>query len=231
MNTQEEEYVTLFCEGDGGVGLNDRGYPRVCFYQKERAVLDYINSLTENGRLHQNKGGHWRLEFHGSHCIPLLEIFTRHVVGKCFLERLNVVLGHVDMPLAAQHPLTLDGFVAFWDAEGSSSNAPTIFVSQKDREILDLIVVTFGGNVSFDNRNKVHSYHLSGDEACTLTKVILEKSHNPSRAECLRRNFEGPNYYELHKDERRTYREKKKAIWNWIKAHPNEVAKLKGATQ
>lgn len=117
MNTQEEEYITLFCEGDGHVCLNNQGRPLVVFYQKERDVLDYIDSLTENGRFYQNKRGVWQLMFNGIYCIPLLKVFSRYVTGKRFLERLNTLLKHVDMPLATQHPLALNGFIAFWDAE------------------------------------------------------------------------------------------------------------------
>ena len=89
MNTQEEEYITLFCEGDGHVRVTPNGYPRVTFDQKER--------------------------------------------------------------------------VGFWDAEGSSDSQPTIFVSQKSREILELI---------------------------------------------------------------KAYNAKQKAIREWMKSHPGEVAKL-----
>jgi len=48
MNTQEEEYVTLFCEGDGGVYISTQGYPSVSYFQKERDVLDYILPFSTN---------------------------------------------------------------------------------------------------------------------------------------------------------------------------------------
>ena len=244
MNIQEEEYVTLFCEGDGGIRITDTGYPRVDFYQKERDVLDFIDSLTENGHFYRQRDDTWVLEFNGSYCIPLLEIFSRHVVSKSFLDRLNEVLEHVDMPLAVQRPLTLEGFIAFWDAEGSSSNAPTISVSQKDREILDLITEMLDGSVTLQSNN-VHQWQLSGNRARELCEVILEKSHCPKKRECLCKNFEGPNYYELHKDERKVYNDayhdthkaeqkvrdstrwkKQKAIREWMKAHPEAVKEL-----
>ena len=260
MNTQEEEYVTLFCEGDGGVGVYDsrnkkKKYPHVYFGQGERSVLDYIESLTEGGHVYTS-GDAWQLEFNGSHCIPLLEMFSRYVVGKQFLGRLNTVLAYLSMPLAVQHPLTLEGFVAFWDAEGSSAGQPSISITQKDREIPDLIAAMFGGCVSLDKRSGVHHWSLGGDKACELYKVVLERSHCPSRAERLRQSFEGPSYYEEHaeacrvhaddyykahlgereqyragrKDEVKAYDKKRgderRAIREWMKAHPEEVEGL-----
>jgi len=251
MTNEEEEYITLFCEGDGSIGLNNRGYLRVDFYQKERDVLDYIDSLTKNGHIYQSKKGLWQLEFNGSYCIPLLEIFLRHVVGKKFLDRLNGISGYASMPLTVQHPLTLEGFIAFWDAEGSSSNVPRIEVTQKDREILDLIVEMFDGDISLDKQGGVYHWYLCGEQAHELYRDILKKSHCPGRAERLRQNFEGPTYYELnrekclarikqcdaeHKEERKAYRRKRyerlreeqRQVQEWIKAHPEEVVRLKG---
>ena len=245
MTNIEEEYITLFCEGDGGVYIDNKGYPEVVFYQKEREVLNYVDSLTEDGRLRPNKtNGVWRLVFFGSYCVPLLKMFSRHVVGSSFLERLNKVLEFVDMPLAVRHLLTIDGFVGFWDAEGGSCNAPSIIVGQKDREILDLIAEMFGGNVSRHNDKGGmwhHQWHLSGERAHALYEVIVEESHCPAKAEELRRHFEGPSYYELHKEERYAYydthraeykvrnkkrNDERKAIREWMKTHPEEVTKL-----
>jgi len=251
MNTQEEEYVTLFCEGDGGVYLNysnqtKKKYLRVSFSQMERDALDYIASLTEGGCFHQGRSsGIWHLQFNGSHCVPLLEIFSRHVVGRDFLERLNKVLVFADISLTVQHPLTFNGFLGFWDAEGSSSNMPQISVSQKDREILNLIATMFGGNVS-PNEKGIHYWVLCGDEARKLYKTVVEKSHCPGKRERLREDFEGPTQYEQHKDARKAYSAHyysehkeghrisnakssatQKAIREWIRVHPEEIAKLR----
>ena len=244
MTNEEEQYVTLFCEGDGTVYTDSKGYPVIGFFQKERTVLEYIDSITENGHFYQDKNGVWRLMFNGSHCLPLLEIFSKHVAGKHFLERLNEVLAFTGMSLTAQHPLTLDGFVGFWDAEGSSSNIPAIFVSQKDREILNLITKMFGGGISHVKNNTntwFYQWYLYGTEAHGLAGVILEKCHYPAKAERLRQNFEGPNHYELHKERYQTYRDthkeeqkvrsntqyaKQKAIREYIKAHPEVVERM-----
>lgn len=235
--------MTLFGEGDGSVFIDTKGYPIVSFCQKERDVLDHLTSLVENGRFYQNKDI-WQLKFNGKYCIPLLEVFSRHVVGKKFLDRLNRVLEFVDMPLAVQHPLTLDGYAGFWDAEGSSDNKPSIYVSQKDREILDMIMKMFGGGISrFINPNGGWQYEwcLGGEKAHALYKILLERSHCPAKATRLRQNFEGPSYYETHKEEIRAYtashrdvhkvyineyNAKQKALRDWIKTHPEEVTKL-----
>ncbi len=259
MNAQEEEYVTLFCEGDGGVYITGVGYPKVTFGQKTRDVLDYIDSLTKGGCLYQDKKGHWRLVFNGLSCISLLEVFSRHVVGKAFLDNLNGALEYVGMFPAVQHALTLNGFVAFWDAEGGSSNMPQISVSQKDREILDLVVGMFGGGITLRN-DSTHQWYLNGEQARTLYSTTLEKSHCPEKAEELCKHFEGPNYYELnkdkikichdaynvfHKDEQQAYRDahraetkarndayytKQKAIREWMKLHPEVVRGLEAKT-
>jgi len=250
MTIQEEEYVTLFCEGDGHVRITPNGYPRVGFSQLERSVLDYIASLTTNGHFYQNKKtGVWQLTFSSENCVPLLGVFSRHVVGRQFLSRLNEVLAFVGMPLAVQHPLTLEGFVAFWDAEGSSCNNPTVSVIQKNREILDLIVEMSDGGISLDKDSGVYHWNLMGKKARKLYKIILEKSHCPVKAEALRRHFEedrgktGKAYRDTHKDEQRVYRdnhrderkvhnkqlwEEQKRVREWMKAHPDEVVELKG---
>jgi len=151
MNECEEQYLTLFQEGDGRVDLQDNGYkkyPRVFFFQMERDVLDYIASLTKGGLFYQEKeSGIWQLRFNSSYCRPLLEVFSRHAVSKWFVERLNEVLEYVGLPSTTQHPLTQEGLVAFWDADGTSDRHPQIGVTQKDREILDIIAKTFGGSV------------------------------------------------------------------------------------
>jgi len=251
MNEAQEQYITLFQEGDGRVDLQDNGYkryPRVFFFQKERAVLDYIASLTKGGLFYEDTI--WQLRFNSSYCVPLLEIFSRHAVSKWFVERLNEVLEVAGLPLTTQHPLTLEGFVGFWDAEGSSDHNPQLTATQKDREILDIITKQFGGGVS--PMNTGHQWHLSGKEARTLYKVILEKSHCPAKAERLRENFEGPTYYEQHHeeqrarqrqyetehiDERRAYHrtrqkriyDEQKLIRDYIKAHPEIIDKLSGS--
>ena len=236
MNTQEEEYVTLFCEGDGHIRVNNGGYSKVTFDNKERDVVEYVASLIGRRTPRQDKRGYWHLEFNGSCCIPLLEIFSRHVVGKQFLTRLNIVLEFLGMPLAERHPITSEGFVAFWDAEGSSDSQPTLFVSQKDREVLDIICGVFGGGVSrakAPNGEWKHQWHLSGNKARELYEVILERSHNSLRVERLRENFEGFAYFE-HKEKMKAYNkvnnkrlwEERKAIREWMRTHSEEVARL-----
>ena len=245
MNEAQEQYITLFQEGDGRVDLQhyaSGSYPQIDFWQKEREVLDYIASLQGDGRLYQERV--WDLRFNGKYCIPLLEIFSRHAVSKWFVEQLNVVLEVAGLPSTTRHALTLAGFIGFWDAEGSSSNIPQLSAWQKDREILDIICEMFGGGVK--RHEEQYYWYLYGDKARELTKIIMEKSHCPAKLERLRKNFEGPTYYELHAeeqralhrqnyiehaDERKLYRERrnaeKKLVSDYIKTHP-EVAKKYG---
>jgi len=248
MNTADEQYTTLFCEGDGRIDIQDNGcasYPRVFFYQKEREVLDYIASLFPDGLFYQGEGA-WQLRYNSSHCTPLLEAFSRHAVSKRFVEQLNKVLEVAGLSQTTQHPITLDGFVGFWDAEGSSFNS-NLFVVQKDREILDIIAATFGGGVScrttygggkvaYNSEGYVgHQWYLSGEKARELAKVLMEKSHCPAKVERLHTNFEGPSYYARHHEGRTAYQQKvesrKSMIRKYIKAHPELVAKLQTEAQ
>lgn len=208
MTEAQEQYITLFCEGDGSVGLCTTPYgryPQVSFDQKERDVLDCIALLTEGGRLYHGSQGCWKLVFNGSKCTSLLKIFSKHVVSRRFIARLDKALGVVGLLPATQHPLTLNGFVGFWDAEGSSDNSPSLFVSQKDREILDIISGSFGGGVS--ETKAISVWHLSGVKARGLFPEILSRSCCSAKAERLRNNFEGPSYRELHQEQRANYRD------------------------
>ena len=236
MNLHDEEYITLFCEGDGHVRIDPHGLPKIVFAQKERDVLDYINSLFSGGHYYQSKAAVWQLTFIGRSCMPLLEIFAKHVVGKKFLERLNRVLIFVDMPLTIQHPLTLDGFVGFWDAEGSSDSSPKISLYQKDREILDLVTSLVGGNV-YPQRDVAYQWNLCNKKASLLFSEILSKSHCPSKIERLHKNFNGPSYHKLHrcdsshKNTKKMYDKVRQTnqtlIREYMKLHPEVVEALK----
>ena len=240
LPTEVEEYITLFCEGDGHVGLEGAAsIPKVSFAQErtEREPLDYIASLVPNSCFDEDREDNvLTLTYHGAHCMPLLEMFSRHVVGRTFLGRLNPVLAYALLPEAVQHPITPSGLVGFWDAEGTSSNAPYISIAQKDREILDLICAELGGSVyCVDGR---HNWTLCGDEARKLAGVLLEKSHCPQRVERLRENFEGPSYYDLNKEKVQAHHhahspeydkkryEKQKLVRAYMKEHPEIVRGL-----
>jgi len=66
MPDEEGEYITLFCEGDGHVRITPAGRPKVVFAQKERNVLDYVDSLTESGHIYPRKDGVLELVFNAS---------------------------------------------------------------------------------------------------------------------------------------------------------------------
>jgi len=204
MNTQEEEWLTGFAEGDGYIGLNYRNRPLVDFEQKERDVLDSINSLVDNGRIYpSHKCTAWHLRFNGEYCIPLLKVFSRHIVGERFLERLNVVLDVIGHPRVTCRRPTLDWLVGFWDADGTSSNLPNIKIVQKERSVIDAVAEGFGGNIYAGD--SYHQWYLCGEKALTLVSEILVRSRCPSKIGRLRANFEGPNHYELHSEERKVH--------------------------
>lgn len=206
MNTDDEQWLTGFTEGDGTVGLygtNDTKnlYVRVTWGQKERDVLDYIAHLLNYGNVRIKKGTGYQLAYSGTFCMLLLEIFEKHVVSKTFCTRLNDILKFRELKLATVHESSIDWLVGFWDAEGSSGNSRTLFIAQKGRQVLDVIANTFGGRVQSLQNYDMHQWYLCGDDARKLARRILVRSHKPSKVERLRRNFEGPTHYELHKNE------------------------------
>ena len=228
MTEDEEQYLTLFEEGDGSLYLTNGYYQHVEFGQKEREPLEYIASLQSGGILYQRPDGNWKLTYNGSYCIPLLEIFSRHVVGKQFLSRLNNVLELLGMPLAEQHPITLDGFVGFWDAEGSSDIKPSLRLVQKDRGILDIITEMFGGHVYESRTLNEFDWNLVGTRTHELVKVLTDRSHCSSKIERLKYYFfseqaqeerrrRSKQYEAEHEEERRDYHR------GHYKAHRNEI--------
>jgi hypothetical protein len=233
VNEEFEEWLTGFCEGDGTVYLNDRGYPIVAFEQKERDVLDYISSVIAHGHFYVTEHTQ-RLQFHSSYCAPLLEMFSRHVVSMHFLERLNVVLVGVGLQSAVLHRPTADWFAGFWDAEGTSGNQPSIQVSQKERSVLEALRILFGGHI-YCRSGGVHNWCLYGSRARALFREIESRSRCPAKAERLRNNFSGPTYHELHRDkylayfrERYKTRDTRKQVRDWMREHPEEVARVRG---
>ena len=252
LNSAVEEYITLFCEGDGHLGLWGSGYiARVSIGQKDvrRDILEYIASVVPNGRFNTKSEGMIVLEYHGRHCFPLLDMFVRCVVGSKFLNRLNTVLEAYGLAEATQHPLTVDGLVGFWDAEGSSSNAPLITLTQKDREILDLVVNRFGGNISTHtnvgfsySKSSICHWSLCGDNARTLVEVIASKSHSIAKVSKLLEDFNGLSYYTLHRDKVLEYKhshkdaikqydhdkfEERKKVLEYLEQHPEVADKYK----
>jgi len=248
MNEQEKQWLTGFTEGDGSVGLylQNQLTLRVSFSQKERDVLEYVQSLTQRGHFQQHhRGGFitnhqsWTFSFYGKSCEPLLTTFSKYVVSKHFQERLNVTLIYLKLPPAVLHEPTLDWLIGFFDAEGSSSNKPSIDIGQKERDVLVAIKTKFGGNIR--PHNNTHVWYLNGNKARELAHAIVTKSHNPTKAERLLNYFNGPPYHVLHRERLTTYRQKhlaetreyNKKCWEehkrinaYIKEHPEVVEKL-----
>ena len=204
MDTNEEQWLTGFTEGDGGIYLtHSQRYLRVFFGQKEREPLDYICSLLSGGNIYHS-GATFRLEYNNRSYAYLVEVFARHVISTSFCERLNIILEFLKLPSTTLHIPTLDWFVGFWDAEGSSSNQVSIDLTQKERNVLDTVKTEFGGSIS-RNPNGGHQWRLSERGARKLAPEIERRSHNPQKLELLLSNLNSPTYRELHKEERATY--------------------------
>lgn len=210
LDCSTEQWLTGFCEGDGSlgayvhhVGVHDYSRVLLDIDQKDRSVLDYIDSVTDGGLFYgPNRGDVWKLRYNHKKCIPLLEIFSRCVVGNHFLGRLNASLEVLGHPQTVRHSPTIDWFVGFWDAEGTSDDTPSIFLDQKERDVLDEVQRMLGGGVLMYGKWGVHRWHISGSAARVLYPGIASRSHCTAKIERLCENFEGPTYYEKHKEER-----------------------------
>lgn len=243
MESEVEEYVTLFCEGDGSVSLDGVGYPHVVFIQKEKDVLEYIGSVIGSGHLYGEEGGVHKLCFNGSYCLPLLEMFSRHVVSVHFLSRLNTLLSAFGLPLASLHPLTWSGFVGFWDAEGSSGKHPSVAVYQKDLDVLEQLRSMFGGGIygrkATYREYIMYQWRIYGARARSIVLGLSEESRCSSKVARLLQNFgvadyfqaRNRDYYYSHKEERQEYNkdnwQKHREVQNYIDAHPEVVDKLR----
>jgi len=210
MNTQEEQWLTGFWEGDGSAFISAQGQLTVNFSQMERTILEYVDSLTEGGRF--NAGAHniSMLQFYGLKCIPLLAIFARHVVSKHSIERLAKLSGALEALIS--HTPTIEWLIGFFDAEGWPGRQPSLAIEQKERGVLDKIVISFGGSVYLYHQGTSYRWFLSGNEARELAHEIVKRSHNPIKGKRVLSYFTGPTYQQLHKEAHqeavRRYREK-----------------------
>jgi len=259
MNKQEEQWLTGFTEGDGSVGLYNT--LRVDFYQKERAVLDYICTILDAGNV-RAIGTQHILTYHGKHSAHILPIIAGHVVSMHTRERLNNILALLKLPSVATHEPTIDWLTGFWDAEGSSGIHPSLNIAQKERDALDAIKHTFGGNV-YQHHPNGFFWQAYGDNARHLLQELANRSHHPTKIANALTNFSNPAlekrkediqaynaaYYDQHKEDWQTHNksyheqhreqihahhkadyarraEESKRVRDYIKTHPEVVAKL-----
>lgn len=216
MNIEFEQWLTGFLEGDGSVGYEVRPntYTRkdghrathnrlvVNFTQKDPSPLEYIRDTLGYGNFTFGKrDGTTRLSIFGEpHSLPLLEAFVKHVVTENIQQRLvNTlkVLGIEHEP--PLHEPTLDWFVGFWDAEGTSSitgplhSQLTLNVTQKDKNTLEKIQDSLGhSHVTTDinwSGNEIHRLTFSDSYAYKLANILLEKSKHTTKHELLREHL------------------------------------------
>jgi hypothetical protein len=202
MNEQFEEWLTGFCEGDGHLRV-DRGYPKLLVAQKEREPLDYIAlHFGFHLPIYNYKIGNQLIAL-GKKCTPLLEVLARHVVSEHTLERLNVLLELVALPLTACHEPTLDWLAGFWDAEGTSDRTPAISIVQKERSVVDSIGKQFGGSVGV--RDGYWRWTLRGECARELIVLIGTRSHCATKRGRMYANFTTPTYSETNREKKKAY--------------------------
>lgn len=245
MNTNDEQWLTGFLEGDGSI---DFRIPRITLVQKDRRVLDYIVSVVTYGRVLETPRM-FRLNYNGKRSLEVFKTLSKHVVSNKYLLRLNLALKHLGSTSTTSKEPTIDWLAGFFDAEGTSSNLPSLHIAQKERDVLDKITILFNGNVYQPKNNPCYVWALYGKNARTLVEELRERSHNPLKVQQLLNNFEGPTHYEVHKEEvtkylRKRYQEhgeeiraynkpytkahteRQKHVREYIRTHPEEVAKI-----
>ena len=150
-------WLAGFFEGDGSVNYrykfdNKNRYANVQFSQKDKRVLEYIESVF-GGRFYQHKTSSvWYLTYDGRRGSPVLNVLAPCIVGSVMFEALSAVRSILGLPEILTHKPSLDWFVGFWDAEGSSSYedyALHLDVSQNDKSLLERIrdELPFGGSI------------------------------------------------------------------------------------
>lgn len=205
MDEQFEQWFTGFCEGDGHLRIVNGRYPKILIGQNEHEPLDCIVSHFES-RLPIYHYNQYQLIAIGKKCVPLLEVLARHVVCEYFLEKLNVLLDLVDLPSAVLHKPSLDWFVGFWDAEGTSGRTPAISVSQKEMAVIEAIREKFGGSTRFVDG--YWRWTLRGEAARGLVEKISIRSHCSARRGRMATNFDTPTYSEQNREKKREYDKK-----------------------
>jgi len=232
MNEQEEQWLTGFTEGDGSIGLWPR--LRIAYSQKEHEVLNYIQRLASNGNFYKtnNRGfAHgnviYRLEYNGRNAAPILATVARNVVSSHTCERVNTILKTLKV---AVHEPTIDWLAGFFDADGGSDDAPSLYIGQKEREVLETVKRKFGGAVYIQKNS--FRWYLYGNNARTLLLELAPRSHNPPKTRHTLELFEGPTHHETHKEERHTYYKKNyelvKAYQALLREHPEVVVEHQG---
>jgi len=194
MSTEDEQWLTGFWEGDGYVGtLTDvrrpRTYSVVSASQKDRSVLDFVRSITYGAGLSYSKSNNaWMLQF-GSDIARRLVLgtFSKYVVSKYFLKKLNTMLELCKMSQVAVHEPTIDWLAGFFDAEGSvAKGAYTLAIGQKELYVLEAIQRVFGGKLYTQKQTHGHNdlnvwSICRRDGSLELTGQLRERSHHTGK--------------------------------------------------
>jgi len=184
MHEIEEQWLTGFWEGDGLFGLyvhNGHYQPQLGFYQKDRGVLDYVQTLLGFGRVRPcNYNTLYTLTIYSrERCVKLLAMFCKYVVSKQTIAKMEIS--------AQQHEPSMSWIVGFFDAEGGvdwdNHGEMQLSISQKEREVLEKIQAYVGGRIYGDG-----AYWKLRPLGCNLRSFIpsiLEFSHNELKRQRL----------------------------------------------
>jgi len=240
MDTELEQFITGFAEGDGYIGQDGPWLTlKVCLSQKERDILDHINSLMPNGTFSDNVTA-WQLWYSGRYAKPVIEMFSKYVVSITFTARLNALLEKINLKDVAPHTPTITWLAGFWYADGTSGSSGSylhLTFVQKDPDVLNRIKQVFGGGVYPAKWRSGAGYQWTPNskDSVTLAQEFLKYPFCRVKAERLRKNLvltgnitptnsdeatkaitlrqKRLNYekerYATHKDQRHTYNARK----------------------
>jgi len=191
LSRRDAAYITGFCEGDGSVGM-DRSFPYVSFAQTGQETLRYIESLLPGGiwceGSYQN-GKLWVLRYNKVELRDvLLGYLSEHTVSTRFTSRLNEVLAYLGLSQVAGHIPTISWLAGFFDADGTVVNNTNcgVSVSQKERDVLNVVCGVFGGHVTSQGSNMFQWYAgKRKSNLVVLASGLHSCSHNSKKQQAL----------------------------------------------
>lgn len=198
MNKLDEQWLTGFFEGDGCayVGKTTRG---IVFVQKERAILEHIQSLLGVGYLKRVENPPYyshRLGIYGKENYrELVELFGRYVVSNhsvMRLRRLADAIGLTGIRLRKHKP-TMAWVVGLWDAEGSSTANHRWFhkypsgvietFGMKDKRLLEEVQLLIGG--CFSRNGTCWNLRIGSIESRAFILQIFKHSRHETKRQKL----------------------------------------------
>ena len=202
MDERFEQWLTGFLEGDGSVSFRYKrdncGYlslnPEVSFGQRNPEVLEYIKDKMGFGNMHKGgNSGMWYLKSFGQkRFLVFVEACRNWVVSEYYVSRFNAVITEMKRNFVLTcHKPTLDWFVGFWDAEGSSGNfrpsplrpyiALQISVHNKNLDMISGVKDLMGVGSVQPEAHDSFGWRVGPRASFSVAEVLLERSHNPQK--------------------------------------------------